>query len=243
MKQISKQDIDTLLQLQKAESQIVKLEASLAADGNREAKLQQRQDEFEQGLERQRKDLEVCNASCKEIEQEIALIDQRIAKSNETLRMVRSNKEYQVLLREVEDNRRRKEGIETSLLELLDEKEALAKSIAETEQEFLQLKTQLDAEKKELASQLAENKALLEKYREEQKQIGDHLAPSLMALFKRIAKMNRGFAVANVEDAICMGCFMNVPPQLYIEVQRAKELICCPQCSRILYYEQASGEE
>ncbi|MDA8136352.1 MAG: C4-type zinc ribbon domain-containing protein [Desulfobacteraceae bacterium] len=33
-----------------------------------------------------------------------------------------------------------------------------------------------------------------------------------------------------------MGCFMNIPPQLYIEVQRGKSLISCPQCSRILYH-------
>ncbi len=243
MKQISKQDIETLLQLQKTEAQIVKLEASLIEDGKKEAKLQQRQDEFEQGLENQKKDLDLCVASCKELEQEIALIDQRISKSNETLRMVRSNKEYQVLLREVEDNRRRKEGIETSLLELLEEKETHTKGIEETEQEFLQLKKQVEAEKETLVSQLSENKALLEKYREEQKQIGQNMESSLMGLFKRIAKMNRGFAVANVQDAVCMGCFMNIPPQLYIEVQRAKELICCPQCSRILYYEQDSQEE
>jgi predicted nucleic acid-binding Zn-ribbon protein len=33
-----------------------------------------------------------------------------------------------------------------------------------------------------------------------------------------------------------MGCFMNVPPQLCIEVRRWKQMISCPQCSRILYH-------
>jgi len=48
--------------------------------------------------------------------------------------------------------------------------------------------------------------------------------------------MNQGLAVINVKNEICMGCFMNIPPQLYIEVQRENSLILCPQCSRILYH-------
>ena len=31
--------------------------------------------------------------------------------------------------------------------------------------------------------------------------------------------MNNGSAVVSVENEVCMGCFMNIPPQLYIEVQ------------------------
>jgi predicted nucleic acid-binding Zn-ribbon protein len=48
--------------------------------------------------------------------------------------------------------------------------------------------------------------------------------------------MNQGQAVARISNETCMGCFMNVPPQLCIEVQRGKQMISCPQCSRILYH-------
>jgi predicted nucleic acid-binding Zn-ribbon protein len=54
--------------------------------------------------------------------------------------------------------------------------------------------------------------------------------------FRRIAKMNQGQAVARISNETCMGCFMNVPPQLCIEVRRLKQMISCPQCSRILYH-------
>ena len=60
---------------------------------------------------------------CRDQEAEIQVIDDRIIKSNEHLRMVKTNKEYQVLLREVDDNKKRKDGLETELLENLDEKE------------------------------------------------------------------------------------------------------------------------
>ncbi len=242
MKEISKQDIETLLRLQEAETRIVQLEDSLLKDQQREAEFLARQEQFQKGIDEQKKNLAVCTASCEEVEQDIRLIDQRITKSNETLRMVRSNKEYQALLREVEENRRRKEGIETSLLELMEEKDQLSAAIDQAEKEFAQLQSQGRAEQEEIHAQVDRSRGLLEDYRAEQKQMGEQLDPALMSLFKRIAKMNKGLAVAKVQDSVCMGCFMNVPPQMYIEVQRGKDLISCPQCSRILYYDEVNQE-
>ncbi len=242
MKEISKQDIETLLRLQETETQIVQLEDTLARDEHRQGEILARQEQFQKGLDKQKQDLAVCTASFEEMEQDIRLIDQRIAKSNETLRMVRSNKEYQAILREVEENRRRKEDIETSLLELMEEKEGLSAAVEESEKELAQLQSQAKSEQEEIQSQLTRNNALLEDCRTEQKQIGEQLDPALMTLFKRISKMNKGLAVAKVQDSVCMGCFMNVPPQMYIEVQRGKNLISCPQCSRILYYDKVSQD-
>jgi predicted nucleic acid-binding Zn-ribbon protein len=50
--------------------------------------------------------------------------------------------------------------------------------------------------------------------------------------------MNDGEAVAQGKNEVCMGCFMNIPPQLFIEVQRGDKLIKCPQCSRFLFFSE-----
>ncbi len=42
-------------------------------------------------------------------------------------------------------------------------------------------------------------------------------------------------AIAKVEDAVCEGCHMNIPPQMYNELQRFESLMYCPQCQRIIY--------
>ena len=71
-----------------------------------------------------------------------------------------------------------------------------------------------------------------------QEEIGKNLDPFLMNRFAKISKMNNGSAVVPVINEVCMGCYMNIPPQLFIEVQRAKKMITCPQCSRIIYFEK-----
>jgi hypothetical protein len=164
------------------------------------------------------------------------MIDDRIVRSNEKLRMVKTNKEYQLLLREVDDNRNRKDVLETELLGYLDDLEGMAEQVRTGEQEYNLLSDQTRAEQDAIDKKSTDDKELLEEFIARQEDIGKHLDPALMNRFKKISKMNQGLAVVSVRNEVCMGCFMNIPPQLYIEVQRCNSLISCPQCSRILYH-------
>jgi predicted nucleic acid-binding Zn-ribbon protein len=44
-----------------------------------------------------------------------------------------------------------------------------------------------------------------------------------------------GNAVAEIDNGICKGCHMAIPPQLNIRVLKQEEIISCPTCQRILY--------
>jgi predicted nucleic acid-binding Zn-ribbon protein len=35
---------------------------------------------------------------------------------------------------------------------------------------------------------------------------------------------------------------MNVPPQLFIQIQRSEQVILCPSCQRILYWQPESED-
>ncbi len=50
-----------------------------------------------------------------------------------------------------------------------------------------------------------------------------------------------GIAVVSARSSICSGCNMNLPPQLYNELQRSEELICCPNCNRIIYWDEIAN--
>ena len=239
MNDISKQNIESLVKLQEAETQIVRLRAVLEKVEKKKGKLSGQLKQFGNALEENKENLLSAGAACRDIEMEIQIVDDRIIKSNEKLRMVKTNKEYQLFLREVDDNKKRKDALETELLEYLDEKEKMEEIVQESEKEFLLLKDQIEAEQKDIEKKSKDDRELLDEYLAQQKDIGKNIDPSLMTRFVKISKMNKGLAVVKVRKEVCMGCFMNIPPQLYIEVQRGDSLILCPQCSRILYYEQS----
>ncbi|MCK5162622.1 MAG: nucleotide-binding protein [Desulfobacula sp.] len=236
MNDISKQNIETLVKLQEAETEIVRLKVVLKKVEKKKGKLSARLKQFGNALEENKENLSSAISVCRDIEREIQMIDERIIKSNEKLRMVKTNKEYQLFLREVDDNKKRKDALETELLEFLDEKEKIQEIVLETEKEYHLLRDQIKAEQKEIEKKSIDDRELLDEYLARQNEIGQTLDVALMNRFEKISKMNNGSAVINVKNEVCMGCFMNVPPQLYIEVQRGNSLISCPQCSRILYY-------
>jgi len=231
-----KSDIESLVKLQEAETEIVRLNAVMLEVEKEKEKLSAKLNQFGNALEENKENLLRAMAACRDIEREIQVVDDRIIKSNEKLRMVKTNKEYNLFLREVDDNKKRKDVLETELLEYFDEKEEMEKIVQETEKEFHLLKDQIEAEQKEIEKKSKNDRVLLDKYVARQEDIGKTLDTSLMQRFAKISKMNNGSAVVSVENEVCMGCFMNIPPQLYIEVQRGNLLISCPQCSRILYH-------
>ncbi len=68
------------------------------------------------------------------------------------------------------------------------------------------------------------------------------LKPDLLRRYEMIKGRRNGIAVVSARNSICSGCNMNLPPQLYNELQRSEELICCPNCNRIIYWdEDANG--
>ena len=236
MTEISKQDIETLVKLQEAESEIVRLQSVLDEVKKEKNKLGVQLKTFKTDLDRQNEEFNAAAKACRDLENEIQIVDARIIKSNENLRMVKTNKEYQVLLREVDDNKKRKDALETQMLEYLEEKDRLSKIVEQTESEYSMLKEQIEAEQGKIEQQSTSDQEDLQGYLDSQKEIGKNLDPFLMNRFAKISKMTNGLAVVAVSNEVCMGCYMNIPPQLYIEVQRANKLISCPQCSRILYH-------
>ncbi len=238
MSESLKQDIEILVKLQETESEIVRLKEVLEKVEREKQKIGLQIKTFATALDENKQELLTASNGCRDIEAEIRLVDDRIIKSNEKLRMVKTNKEYQLLLREVDDNKKRKDALETELIEYLDQKEDLEKIVEESENEFALLKDKIEAEQNDLDKKTVEDKAALDDFLENQNGLGKDLDPSLITRFARISKMNKGLAVIDVQNEVCMGCFMNIPPQLYIEVQKGNSLISCPQCSRLLYHKE-----
>ena len=67
------------------------------------------------------------------------------------------------------------------------------------------------------------------------------LESNLYKLYSTLKEKRRGVGVVSVKQEICQGCFVNVPPQLFIEVQKNNAVVRCPNCNRILYWE-GNGE-
>jgi len=72
-----------------------------------------------------------------------------------------------------------------------------------------------------------------QKIRETRKRLPEYIFKK----YEMIKGLNNGLAVVSVWKEVCNGCHMNIPPQLYNDLQRSIELLSCPHCSRIMYWD------
>jgi predicted nucleic acid-binding Zn-ribbon protein len=68
--------------------------------------------------------------------------------------------------------------------------------------------------------------------------MGERIAADVLALYRRVkAKKANGIAICSVGASTCRGCNVNIPPQMYNELQRVDRLKNCPNCERIIYWD------
>jgi hypothetical protein len=72
---------------------------------------------------------------------------------------------------------------------------------------------------------------------ERKEALSKQIESKLLKLYHTLKEKRHGVGVVNVKHETCQGCFVNVPPQMFIEVQKNNALIRCPNCNRILYWD------
>ncbi|MBI4197117.1 MAG: hypothetical protein HY539_04775 [Deltaproteobacteria bacterium] len=174
-------------------------------------------------LEKQRRDLEG----------ELSFAKNRLSEFEVKVNSIKTNKEYQAATKEIGEMKRGISEAENKLLGLMATLEGLAKEI---ETEGPALLSEQEVAQKELNDLQEEQKTVEEEtknFREQRESILSSLEAPILAMYQRVKKV-RLDAIAVVTSGTCEGCYMRLPPQLFIELQRFQKVYSCPSCHRIL---------
>jgi hypothetical protein len=172
----------------------------------------------------------------KELEEEA----ERVKKTEARVFEIKTNKEYQAVLKELEGAKKLNRQREEEILQLLERFEELQKTSREGEKELEEKRKVYEQQVSELQERSAqfEQKMAAEVREREQRQQG--ILPDLLSKYRMLLEKRQGVAVAAVSGGVCHACNMNLRPQLYIELQKQEALILCPNCSRILFWENGA---
>jgi predicted nucleic acid-binding Zn-ribbon protein len=191
-------------------------------------------------LEKMRQKAEAVTRKKKEKEKALEETQEKIRKMKARAADLKTNKEYQAHLKEVESSEHEISGIEDQILQVMVEMDATVKETAEREKSVRAEDEKIQAFKKELDAEVARLEQELSGLREEREKIVSRLDPEVYSTYLMLLKRGSGVAISSVRNDTCMGCDMTIPPQLTVEVKKGNELVQCPQCYRILYCEEGS---
>jgi predicted nucleic acid-binding Zn-ribbon protein len=234
--------IETLNKLQTVEDQLHRLRLELNQVDANLAELDAKLADSQAGVAGLSEELEESRRAYRQGELDIKSNQETIVKSDAKLRQVKTNKEYQATLREIDELKRKNSALEDDLLGLLDKIESAEKDLSEREQRAHQRKNEILAEQNTIQEEATEKKGLMATLITERDDIAEELPKNVMAQVKDVKSHVGRPIIASVSAAICSGCNMNIPPQLYNELQRFDSIKRCPMCQRIIYWNDMRSE-
>jgi hypothetical protein len=163
-------------------------------------------------------------------------INEKINKLKTRIKEIKTNKEYQAHLKEIESVEKERYAVEDEILLIMEEIEASLKELILREETIRSEKSKVDEFKKRLEGEVLEAEKELLALNEARSGIIGSIDEELYNLYMGLIKSGKGLAVVEAKEEICLGCNMNFPPQLFVELKKNEQIIKCPQCHRIIYY-------
>lgn len=227
-------ELDALLELQRQDSRL--LEAKRLRDGipKRREALNDAVAQAKGALDQAKKELEQIRLSRRTVEKEVETIAAEGRKLEGQLHAIKTNKEYQALLHEIELLKTKRSDHETKILEAFDREERLAAAVSAAER---RVQTE-EARRKEGEEALAREAADLEQRIHSLVQDRDAVKPRvpapLLSRYDRLASARDGIAVAEVKKGACGACFKGLTPHALQEARKGDQIQICESCGRIM---------
>lgn len=232
-----KHNLSPLIALQKLDLRVMEINNQRRKIPERLQAVESPLREAQQLLQQTSAAMEILVKERRSHEKDLEAHEAHTEKMKSRLSELKSNKEYQAHLFEIEVANKKKGDFEEKILLCMEKieqlqqtaKEAQAK-VSVVEKAFAQEKLVLDELEKKLSTELADLVS-------QQQAHSAHVEKGLLSRYNAIKAARKDQALAEIKEGTCSGCRLQLPPQLISEVKRAEDLQTCPYCRRMLYWD------
>lgn len=236
------EQIEQLVVLQKVDSEMITLEKILEEAPKQLQSLQEKKEYLEQQKAVIQERVDVLMEQKTRLEGEIENDAQKVKKSKNKLMMVENTKEYHAMMREMDTmekmNRMREEeraNLQADLADLdgrkgslQDDIDALAETIA--------------AQQSTLDQELAEKRTRLDELAKDKRKASEAVPAPILTRYNFIRDRIPNPVIVPVSEGVCKGCNVVIPPQTFIDLQKGEQILSCPNCLRIIFWERHFSE-
>ncbi len=233
------EQLSLLIQLQNTDTKI----RALSEQKNRLpeilASLDRRRTESKEELEKTKELLQTAQKNKRDRDKDLEAGVQKVEKLKARTSEIKTNKEYQALLKEIETAQQENKLIEDDILTLMENIDAAAAAITAAEKRARDEAGAIAAEQKEHEASLAKIEEELQNARRQRQEMTARVKPPILAQYQRLLESKGGSAIVESRNESCSGCYMSIPPQVFVNVKKNESIITCPHCGRILYFKEA----
>ena len=231
-------ELEILCQVQKLDTKIIENEKKRALGPQRIEEMTREIGQLKETLAKEKEIIEEIEKERRKKEQELEAEKAQVKKVETKLYEVKTNKEYQAILKEIETARAANDKTEEEIILLMERVEELKKDYQSAGKHLSKREKEAAEEIRDLEKEIKTVDGVVADLRSQKERLLKDVGEDLKARYRILIEKRGGVAVVNVKNGTCLGCFMNIPPQLFIEVMKNSKLITCPSCNRIFFYSE-----
>ncbi len=230
-----KEQLRNLLELQTIDTEIYNLEAEKQAKPQETKALDDAFQAKKQGLaDLEKKSLDTQKQK-KDRELELASKEEGAKKLQAQLYSLKTNKEYQTMLQQINDAKADSSVIEDEILALMDQLDRVKADTDKEKQALQEEEKKFNQEKKKIQERIKEIDDRLAQLQGQRNQVMPGIDRKILTQYERILNNRDGLAIVSVKGNSCQGCNMFVPAQVINLIKMYERIITCEVCNRMLY--------
>jgi hypothetical protein len=230
-------DLERLIRLQRAETDLRRAEAELAETPRHRAELDAALAAERARLEAARQELAGGQKARRQHEADLQDLEAKRSRLKGQLMEVKTNKEYTAMLHEIEAVERDIRAREDQILAEMERGESLTFEVKREDETYKQAEERHRADVRAVEERARALEEQVRRLTAERDAIASTVPSGVLDLFHRVARSRGGVAVAQAQDGMCQVCHVKLRLQFYADLKRNEEIVQCPACNRILYYE------
>lgn len=231
-----KDKIKVLIELQDCDNRIQSILKRRKASPLRVKALAEELEAISRGFQEDEEILASLKKDRRGLEGAVEDLENALKKGNDKLSGIKSNKEYTAALKEIDELGKKKTGVEDELIKHMEEFELVSNRVNENKARMDDLNRKFEEDKKVVQAELQELDSELEVLRSEREGITSRADAEILGRYRLIRERLGTSAVSPVVDGVCQSCNMGIPPQMFNELMKCRELASCPHCNRIIYW-------
>lgn len=166
----------------------------------------------------------------------------RIRKSKDKLMQAATGREYQGMMREIDSMEKLSRTREEEKTTILEEWNLQSEKLREMDEEYEGIKAEYEVKRDGLEQEMAEYQAQLNALNAKREVASQFIPRPKFMRYEFIRERLEHPVIVPVDEGICSGCHIAIPPQTFIELQAGQQILNCPNCQRLIYWSDHFGE-
>jgi len=230
-------DLELLLKLQSIDFDRGELERSKEYLPDMMENLKREIKEAKEMLENSTAELKENNVKQKNLELEISTREAELQKFQQQMMSIKTNKEYDALVAEIDASKEKISSLETELLETIDNINQLDKDVKEFQEKQTKVEENNDRQLKILQEKIDSIGDKMSQMEKERNDVTASVPRQTLSIYERVRRGKGGHAVVVVKKRACGACYKALTPKMVQEIKKGDRIHTCESCGTMLFWD------